>query len=295
MLEGGINDFVVENRYFRKDGRTVCVRKSMSLVRDQEGAPQWIIALVEDVTERKKAEEDLRRTARELERSNEDLQQFAYVASHDLQEPLRTISGFLKLLNDRYGSRMDDKAAEYIGYTVDASTRMSQLISDLLAYSRVDRKGRELEPTDAGAALDGALANLGGMIQEAGATVTHAPMPSVMGDSSQILQLFQNLIGNAVKFRSGERPCRVHLDARQRSTEWEFSVEDNGIGIAPDHFDRIFLMFQRLHSRDKYPGTGIGLSICKRIIERHGGRIWVESRPGQGSTFRFTLPGVGPQ
>jgi PAS domain S-box-containing protein len=267
---------------------------------DSDGAPM-IMEMGIDITEQRKAEAALReanetlerrvaaRTA-ELKRSNEDLQHFAYIASHDLQEPLRMVSGFLKLLVDRYRPQLDDKAREYIDYSVEGATRMSQLIADLLAYSRVDRKGEEFRPVDAGSALAEALANLRGSIEEAGAQVTWGPLPTVSADGTQLMQLLQNLVGNAIKFRSPGRPCQVHLAAERREDRWVFSVRDNGIGVEPRHHERIFVIFQRLHNRQQYPGTGVGLAICKRIVERHGGRIWVESKVGEGSTFYFTLP-----
>jgi signal transduction histidine kinase len=225
----------------------------------------------------------------ELKRSNEDLEQFAYVASHDLQEPLRMITNYLQLLRQRYRDKLDAGADDFIGFALDGATRMHQLIHDLLTYSRVGTHGKEFVRTDCAQALANALANLRMTIEEARAEVTHDLLPVVMGDEVQLTQLFQNLIGNAVKFR-GEATPKVHIGARRRDAEWEFTVRDNGIGIAPEDFQRIFIVFQRLHSREKYPGTGIGLSVCKKIVERHGGRIWVESKPGQGTTFYFTLP-----
>jgi light-regulated signal transduction histidine kinase (bacteriophytochrome) len=199
------------------------------------------------------------------------------------------VNGFLKLLSDRYAPQLDDKAREYIGYSVEGATRMSQLITDLLAYSRLDRTGQEPRPTDASKAFESALANLRTTLQEAGATVTRDALPTVTADPTQLLQLLQNLVGNAIKFRSPDRPCLVHVAATQQDSHWLFSVRDNGIGIPSEQFARIFVIFQRLHSRAKYPGTGIGLALCKKIAERHGGRIWVESEVGEGSTFHFTL------
>ena len=417
MLAGELPGFVVENRYVRKGGATVDVRKSVAVVRASNGAPRWIIALVEDITERKQAEEALRQseerfrlmfeghgapmlliepdsgqiidaneaaarfyeysrqqlramhidqinqlpaeevaadrrkavelgknlfvfphrlaggdvrwvevysspvaiqgvpmlfsivhdiTARrqaeealtqrtaQLARSNEDLQQFAYASSHDLQEPLRMVSGFLKLLEDRYGPLLDDKARQYIGFAVEGATRMSQLIRDLLEFSRVERQGGPMEPTDPNQALNEALANLRSAAQEAGASIASDELPIVLADRSQLMLLFQNLVSNAVKFRSADRPCRVHVGVRKADDKWEFSVRDNGIGIPADSFDRIFALFQRLHTREEYAGTGIGLAICKKIVERHGGRIWVESRLGEGASFLLTLPVVEP-
>ena len=225
----------------------------------------------------------------ELRRSNEDLEQFAYVASHDLQEPLRMITNYLQLLRQRYKDKLDAGADDFIGFALDGSKRMHQLIHDLLTYSRVGTHGKEFVPTDCAQALANALANLRVAIEESRAEITHDPLPTVKGDEVQLMQLFQNLIGNAVKFR-GEAVPKIHLGVQRSGAEWEFSVRDNGIGIAPEDFQRIFVVFQRLHSREKYPGTGIGLSVCKKIVERHGGRIWVESKPGQGTTFHFTLP-----
>jgi light-regulated signal transduction histidine kinase (bacteriophytochrome) len=227
----------------------------------------------------------------ELKRSNEDLEQFAYVASHDLQEPLRMINSYLQLLRQRYKDRLDGSADEFIGFALDGSKRMHQLIHDLLAYSRVGTHGKEFAPTDCEAALNAALANLKVAIEEGGAQVTRDPLPTVLGDEVQLIQLFQNLIGNAVKFR-GEAAPQVHVGVQRRGPDWEFSVRDNGIGIAEQDFQRIFIVFQRLHASGKYPGTGIGLSVCKKIVERHGGRIWVESKPGRGTTFHFTIPAM---
>ncbi len=241
--------------------------------------------------QREQADEALRRTAEDLRRSNLDLEQFAYVASHDLQEPLRLVTGYMQLLKQRYEGRLDATADEFIGFAVEGATRMSQLIKDLLAYSRVGTRGGRFRRTECGAVLEEVLAGLQLTIEEHHATVTHDPLPAIRGDTTQLGQLFQNLIGNAIKF-NGKEPPRIHIGVRLVDEMWEFAVSDNGIGMDARHFERIFMMFQRLHSREQYPGTGIGLTICKRIVERHGGRIWVESRPGEGSTFRFTLPRV---
>lgn len=245
-----------------------------------------------DVTERRAAEQALETRARELARSNADLEQFAYVASHDLQEPLRAVVSYLQLLERRYRAQLDERADRYIGHAVDGARRMQALINDLLTYSRVGRRGEELAPVDAEAMLDRVLASLRVAIEESGATVTHDPLPTVVVDATQFGQLLQNLVGNGIKFR-GEDPPRVHVSAEREDDAWLFSVRDNGIGIAPEYRERVFVLFQRLHGRDEYAGTGIGLAVCKKIVERHGGTLWVESAPGGGSTFRFTIPDPG--
>ena len=239
--------------------------------------------------ERTRAEEQLRQTSANLERSNTDLQQFAYVASHDLFEPLRMVVSYLQLLSERYKERLDPAAQEFIGFAVDGAQRMQALIHDLLAYSRLDIRGRPFAPTDGEQVFKAAVANLKVAIEESGAAITHGPLPEVRADAIQLTQVLQNLIGNGLKFRGAEPP-RLEVGANPRNGEWVFWVRDNGIGIEAKYFDRIFVIFQRLHTRREYSGTGMGLAICKRIIERHGGRIWVESSPGQGSTFFFTLP-----
>jgi len=225
----------------------------------------------------------------ELQRSNKELEQFAYVASHDLQEPLRAVAGMVQLLGQRYKGKLDERADEYIGHAVEASSRMQNLINDLLDYSRVDRLGKPFNPTDLEKTLDTALANLQVAIQESGALITRDTLPTLIADSGQLAQVFQNLIGNAIKFR-GERASLIHIGAEKLENGWRFSVQDNGIGIEPQYFERIFLVFQRLHTRREYSGTGIGLSLCKKIVERHGGEIWVESDARTSSTFYFTIP-----
>ncbi len=244
--------------------------------------------LQREISNRKRAEEELKQRAIELARSNAELEQYAYVASHDLQEPLRMITSFTQLLEKRYKDRLDNDADEFIGYIIDGATRMQRMINDLLAYSRVGLSVKHFELTDCEALINQALDNLKIAIEESGAIVTHNRLPSVMADSSQMITLFQNLLSNAIKFRR-EIP-RIHVSAKQKRDEWIFSVQDNGIGISPEFIDRIFVLFHRLQSRGAYPGSGIGLATSKKIVERHGGRIWVESKLGKGSTFYFTIP-----
>jgi len=228
------------------------------------------------------------RTA-EMQRSNEELQQFAYVVSHDLQEPLRVVASYVQQLAERYQDKLEAEANELISYALDGAKRMQQLIVDLLAYSRIETTGQEFAPTDCEGVLQRVLGDLRVAIEESGAEVTHDPLPQVMADNVQLGQVLQNLLGNAIKFRS-QQPPRIHVSARQEGQQWVFSVRDNGIGINPRYAERIFGIFERLHPRTEYPGTGIGLAICKKIVERHGGQIWVESEPGKGAAFFFTLP-----
>ncbi|MEI6072912.1 MAG: ATP-binding protein, partial [Verrucomicrobiae bacterium] len=242
-----------------------------------------------DVTERKAAEARLQSTLADLEHSNKELEQFAYIASHDLQEPLRMVSSYTQLLAQRYESQLDDKARKYIHYAVDGAIRMQSLINDLLAYSRVGTRGQKPEPADAHAILGEAIRNLSSAIEENRAIITSEDLPTVRADAPHLLLVFQNLLANAIKFRGKDLPC-IHVSAQERPDDWVFSVKDNGIGIEPQHAGRVFVIFQRLHTREEYPGTGIGLSICQRIIERHGGKIWFESEPGIGTTFFFTVP-----
>jgi len=238
------------------------------------------------------ARQALEETVAELRRSNSDLQQFAYVASHDLQEPLRMIASYTQLLAKRYKGKLDSDADDFIGYAVEGANRMQRLINDLLAYSRVTTQGKVFERVDCNHILEDVLSNLQIAIEENRAVVTHDALPVVTADGGQLSQLFQNLIGNAIKFH-GEEPPRVHVSVELRNNEWQFSVLDNGIGVDPQYAERIFVIFQRLHNREEYPGTGIGLAVCKKIVERHGGRIWVQSPIGRGSIFYFTLPAAG--
>lgn len=241
-----------------------------------------------DITERKRFEETLAKKADELARSNADLEQFAYIASHDLQEPLRMIAGFTELLARRYQGKLGEDADEFISYVVSGTNHMKDLINALLDYSRVGTKGKPFAPVDCRAACDHAMGHLALAIAEHGAAIEVGPLPIVMGDEIQVIQLFQNLIGNAVKFH-GPEPPRVAVSAQKHNGEWIFAVRDNGIGIDPRYFDRIFTIFQQVHGKKEYPGTGIGLAVCKKIVERHGGRMWVESEDGKGTTFFFTL------
>ncbi len=278
-------------RFRCQDGSYLEIHDRGYVLREASGNPVRMISAMQDITERKRAAERLNCIMADLERSNRDLEQFAYVASHDLQEPLRMVSSYTQLLAQRYEGQLDDKAKKYIDYAVDGAIRMQQLINDLLTYSRVGTRGKPPEPTDSHAVLGRTLSDLAAMIKENQALVTNDDLPTVRADPSQLAEVFQNLIANAIKFR-GENMPRVHVSASESDNgyEWVFSVKDNGIGIEPRYQDRLFVIFRRLHTRKEYPGTGIGLAICKRIVERHGGRIWFESEPGKGSTFYFTIP-----
>jgi PAS domain S-box-containing protein len=264
----------------RKGGGEIPVEIGLTPLETDEGT--FVLATVVDIGPRKQVEEELRR-------SNEELERFAYVASHDLQEPLRTVASYVQLLSRRYRDKLDTDAMDFIDFAVGGVRRMQHLIEDLLKFSRVGTRGAPLVPTELPEVLRSTLDTLHASLEESGATVTWDAMPAVIADAGQIQQLLTNLIGNAVKFR-GEQLPQVHVGAERHGRMWQISVRDNGIGIAAEYFDRIFVIFQRLHSREEYAGTGVGLAICKKIVERHGGRIWVESAPGQGSRFSFTLP-----
>ena len=296
LLAGNIPNYRIEKRYLHRDGRTIWVTHSSSTVHDSTGKLLYGVAQVENITERKQAQErlanlaaELELRAAELERSNADLQQFAYAASHDLSEPLRMVSSYVQLLAKRYAGKLDSDADEFIGFAVDGAVRMQALIDGLLSYSRAGTADYELEPVDCSEIVRTTLSTLRTSLQESGARVTMDPLPTVQGDPTQLSQLFQNLISNAIKFVADETP-RIHISAEPENGNWLFSVQDNGIGIDSEHVERIFAVFQRLHGRGEYPGSGVGLAICKRIVERHGGQIRVEGRPEGGSIFYFTIP-----
>lgn len=285
FLDAGVTDYELEIQH--KDGRLTPVLYNASVYRDESGKIVGVFAAARDIRDRKRAEV-------ELIRSNQDLQQFAYVASHDLQEPLRNVASCLQLLQAEYKNRLDAEADQYIHYAIEGAVRMKALIQDLLAYSRVGTKGKPLKPTDCEQILTATVENLRFAITETGAVITHDPLPTIHADDTQLLQVFQNLIGNAIKFRRDDPPS-IHVSAAKNKDDWIFSVKDNGIGIDSRYIDRIFVIFQRLHKRSQYDGTGMGLAVVKRVVERHGGRVWVESQLGKGTTFYFMMPEKGMQ
>ena len=279
-----------EIRIRKKDGEIVWLASFAQCFTDQHiPAYHRIYGACRDITERKHAEQALVKKSEDLARSNADLAQFAYVASHDLQEPLRTITRFVQLLEKRYQGKLDLDADEFIGFIVSGTKRMQQIINDLLAYSRVNTRREPPNIVKIDDAIQIAMQNINYVLEEAGGTIIYGEMPSIIADETQMTQLFQNMIGNAMKFHGEEAP-RVEISAVRKGDDWIFSVRDNGIGIDPQYKDRIFEIFQRLHTCEEYPGTGIGLAIAKKIVERHQGHIWVDSQPGKGSTFNFTLP-----
>mgnify|MGYP000894017674 FL=1 len=285
--EGSVVDYPLEIQ--NRDGEVTPVLYNASVYRNEDGEVIGVFAAARDITELKKAEELLKLKINELARSNAELEQFAYVSSHDLQEPLRMIASYLQLLERKYEGKLDKKADKYIHFAVDGATRMQNLIDDLLTFSRVTTQANEFELTDIEVILNRVLTNLSVSIKENSATITHDTLPEIMVDGTQMTQVLQNLIKNALKFRSKDNP-KIHISASQKDKYWLFSVKDNGIGIDPKYSERIFEVFKRLHKKRDYPGTGIGLSICKKIVERHGGRIWVDSKLGEGSTFYFNIP-----
>jgi PAS domain S-box-containing protein len=285
--------FEDEGWRIRKDGSRFLANVVITALRDERGQLRGFGKITRDVTERRKYEEDLLKKVRELKHSNYELQQFAYVASHDLQEPLRMVASYTQLLAKRYRGRLDSDADEFIAYAVDGCNRMQRLVEDLLIYSRAANNVVVPHESSSENALRDALTNLRASIKESGAVVTHDSLPTVNADENRLAQVFLNLVGNAIKYRGADVP-QVHVSAtRNGSEEWIFSVRDNGLGIEPQYFERIFVLFQRLHGRDEFKGTGIGLAICKKIVERAGGRIWVESQPQKGSTFYFSVPEGG--
>lgn len=317
-IVSGQDHWFDEYRFRRKDGKFAAVEDRGYISRDASGQPLRMIGAMQDITERRQAEKALRESeqrefqtklseqkrrlelekktaqvlsekAEELAHSNKELEQFAYVASHDLQEPLRMVASYTQLLAERYAGKLDDRADKYIGYAVAGAVRMQTLINDLLALSRVNTRGKPFEETNCTDLMSETIQNLDRAIEESGADIVVGDLPTVMADRTQLGQVFQNLIANAVKFKSDSRPV-VEVTAQQNGGNWEFCVADNGIGIDPQFHERVFVIFQRLHERDKYAGNGIGLAICKKIIERHGGHIWIESEIGAGTRFRFVIP-----
>jgi PAS domain S-box-containing protein len=278
----------IQLRFVAKDGRVVHVETHTSYEM-QPNQASAVYGVIMDITERKQYEQALSEYAANLRRSNEELEQFAYIASHDLQEPLRMMISYLQLIEQRYADKLDEDGLEFIRFAVDGSTRLKTLINDLLMYSRMQTKRADFKPVALGSVIERVLEDLQLSIEDTNATITCDALPTVSGDEAQLTQLFQNLISNGLKFHRDEPPS-VHIAVQRLRRHWEISVRDNGIGIEPQYLDRIFVIFQRLHTKDKYPGTGIGLAICKKVVENHGGRIWVESAPGKGASFYFTLP-----
>jgi PAS domain S-box-containing protein len=289
--ETGITSRVINKlgtlRALRADGQEFPMEASIS--RAQVAGRTLFTVILRDITERELVEKKLAEKMAELARSNAELEQFAYIASHDLQEPLRMVAAYTQLLAERYRGKLDENADKFIGYACEGALRMQALVQDLLAFSRVGRNGAACTRVDCEAALKEILLHLGPAMQESGAVVTHSTLPTVWANPSHMTQVFQNLIGNAIKFH-GKEPPAISVQAEQKDEQWLFSVSDNGIGIAPEYAENVFVVFQRLHTRTEYPGNGIGLAICEKIVERCGGRIWVEAQASHGSIFKFTLP-----
>ena len=295
--EARVLNQLLRMRALHSNGTEFPIELAITMVPQDDGPA--FTGFIRDVSEqvqaevaRRRAELEQQRSAKDLERSNQELQNFAYVASHDLQEPLRTLSGFSDLMSRRYRGRLDAEADEYLGYIRDGASRLQALIRDLLEYSRVGTRGGVPAPVESEEVLREALADLHAAEYESAAQISQDPLPRVCADRTQLRQLLVNLIGNAIKYRRPDLEPRIHVSAQSAEGFWQFSVRDNGLGIEPQHFDRVFLIFQRLHGRGEYAGTGIGLAICKKIVQRHGGRLWLESTAGEGSTFFFTLPVV---
>ena len=289
IFQQGNMSAAIQFRLIAKDGRVVPIEAHYTILTDETGKTIGTCGLMMDISQRKADETALQQSALDLTRSNEQLEQFAYVASHDLQEPLRMITSYLQLLERRYKNQLDQDATDFIAYAVDGATRMKALINDLLAYSRVKTGEQNFAQFDSKRALEQAITNLQMQIKETGAEITYQSLPSIVGNEAQFVQLFQNLLSNSIKFHGDNAP-KIKISAEQSDNTWKFSVRDNGIGIEPQYVDRIFVIFQRLHTKDRYPGTGIGLAICKKVVEHHGGRIWAESTPDAGTTFWFTIP-----
>jgi PAS domain S-box-containing protein len=298
LVQISVDEALHDNKPYSIDHRIILPNGSIRIVHeqaevnfDEAGKALKMVGTVQDITDRKKAEDELKATLKDLKRSNTELEQFAYIASHDLQEPLRMVASFTQLLQNRYQDKLDEDANDFINFAVDGATRMQNLINDLLIFSRVGTRGNPFKKIDMGAVLEGVIATFRQLIKETNATLTYNSLPMILADGSQMIELLQNLISNAIKFRT-EEPPRIHVSGEVKADKWIFSVIDNGIGIDSQYFDRIFIIFQRLHKKDEFGGTGIGLAICKKIVERHGGKIWVESELGKGSTFYFSIPKI---
>jgi PAS domain S-box-containing protein len=289
LLQGDIPSYTIRKRYRCKDGHYAWVRATAALLRDSSGVPRNVIGLVEDISDQKKVEEERERRVNELARSNDELSRFAHVAAHDLKSPLRTITSLIQVIERRLKDRLDDSTAECFHMILKGANRMERLIEGLLHYAGLGRDQQEHLPVVMAEVVTTVTSSLNELITNSGATITSLDLPTVLGDQLQLLQLMQNLIANAIKYRNPSDAPLIQISARMVDTFWEFSVRDNGQGIAPQYQSQVFVLLKRLHGRE-VPGTGMGLAICQKIVERHGGRIWVESQPGAGSTFFFTLP-----
>ena len=288
LLNGEMRTYTLEKRYIRKDNSIIWINLTVSLVRDENNSPKFFISVIEDINAKKIAEEQLKISNELLKRSNRDLEQFAYVASHDLQEPLRIIANFTQLFEKKFTSKIDAEADEFIHFIIDSTKRMQDLINDLLSYSRISSQKRKYSEIDLNETIEKILFDLDALIKENNVLIEYEKFPFIFGEKTQIYQLFLNLISNAIKFHSEKQP-QIKIACQSNKNEHQISVEDNGIGIDPEFFDRIFIIFQRLHGKN-IPGTGKGLAISKKIVEQHGGKIWVESKVGKGAKFIFTIP-----